>query len=587
MRVYDRAPSVGCADSSPGGGASAAPTSSILPRWGRWPRSRPEGAARVLVALGAALALGGCIVGPAYRTPDRVSTAPAAFAETSDKTASQAPPGRWWRLYDDPNLDRLVDKALVHNTDLRQAEANLAEARAVLEEVRANRLPATALSASASYGRSTNGGGSSVPSFGAVSGGTTGTSSGGSGGSGGTGTGGTTSSGGGTGSGGTTSSGGATTGVSTSANTGHTGWTYDGAFDAAYEVDLFGRIRRAVQAARADTEAYAAARDLVRVDTAAETARAYAQACAYADQADVARHSLQIVSGQYDATVRQRDLGSVSDFEVANARTLVEQTRAPIAAFEASRRASLYVLAVLTGDRPEQADAAAAACRTPPKLIAPIPVGDGAALIRRRPDVREAERTLAADSARIGVATADLYPTVSLGGVISTAGNNGGDLVSRGGISYGIGPLISWNFPNLVAARARIRQAQFTTQAAYAAFDGAVLTALQNAETTLATYGGELDRRAALKAASDSAGQAFHIEQVRLANGAVSQIDLFVIEQTLVNAQSALAASDAALINDQVSVFKALGGGWDDPAPVPLPPLPSKANERAARGARR
>jgi outer membrane protein, multidrug efflux system len=291
------------------------------------------------------------------------------------------------------------------------------------------------------------------------------------------------------------------------------------------------------------------------------------------------------VSGQYDATVRQRALGAVSDFEVANARTLVEQTRAPIAAYEASRRASLYILAVLTGDRPEEVDAAAAACRKAPKLIDPIPVGDGAALIRRRPDVREAERQLAAASARIGVATADLYPTVSLGGAISTIGNNGGDLVSRSGVSFGLGPLISWNFPNLTAARARIREAEASTQAAYANFDGVVLGSLQNVETTLATYGGELDRRQALQAARDNAQRAFDIEQVRLQNGAVSQLDLFVIEQTLVNAEAALAASDAALVNDQVSVFKALGGGWDDPAPVPLPPLPSKANEKAVRKA--
>ena len=548
----------------------------------RAPRSAGPLAALALAGAG----LAGCVVGPSYRTPDRAATAPPAFAETTAATASAAPPGRWWRLYQDPDLDRLVARALQRNTDLRQAEANLLEARAVLEEVAANRLPATALSTSASYGRSANGGGLGVPSFGSVSGGTTGGSGGGgSGGSGGTGTGGTTSSGGGTGTGGTTSSGGGTaSGASGSRSTGHVGWTFNGAFDAAYEVDLFGRIRRAVQAARADTEAYAAARDLVRVDTAAETARAYASACTYADQADVARRSLGIVAGQYDTTVRQRRLGAVSDFEVANARTLVEQTRAPIAAFEAQRRASLYALAVLTGDNPEAVDPAAAACRKPPKLIDPIPVGDGAGLIRRRPDVREAERQLAAASARIGVATADLYPTVSLGGVIATAGNSGGDLVSRGGVSFGFGPLISWNFPNLVAAHARIREADAATQSAYAAFDGVVLASLRNVEQTLATYGGELDRRAALQAARDQAGEAYRLSQVRLQNGAISQLDLFVIEQTLVNADAALASSEAALVNDQVSVFKALGGGWDHPAPVPLPPLPSKANEtRAAK----
>ena len=196
-----------------------------------------------------------------------------------------------------------MDKALVHNTDLRVAEANLAEARAALEEVRANRLPATAFGASASYGRSSNGGGLTVPSYGSVSGGTSGAGGGGSGSTSGTGTGGTTASGGGTGTGGTTSSGGGTTTTNGFSSTGHSQWTYNAAFDAAYEVDLFGRIRRAIQAARADTQAYAEARDLVRVDTAAETARAYAQACTYALQSDVQRRSLTIVSGQYDAVV--------------------------------------------------------------------------------------------------------------------------------------------------------------------------------------------------------------------------------------------------------------------------------------------
>lgn len=546
--------------------------------------SRASSLRSALAVLLVAGPLAGCVVGPNYRTPDRTTTAPAAFAESSPSTASAPPPGRWWRLYDDPNLDRLVDRALLRNTDLRRAEADLAEARAVLQEVATNRLPATALSTSASYGRSANGGGLAVPSFGSVSGGTTGGSGGGSGGSGsgsgsGTGTGGTTTSGGGTGTGtgtgGTTSSGGSAT-SSGSQSTGRTGWTYNAAFDAAYEVDLFGRIRRAIQAARADTEALAAARDLVRVDTAAETARAYAQACTYGDQADVARRSLQVVTDSYEVTVRQRDLGASSDFEVANARTLVEQTRAPIPQLEAQRRGALYALAVLTGDEPERVDAAAAACRKAPKLVDPIPTGDGAALIRRRPDVREAERRLAAASARIGVSTADLFPTVSLGGAISTVGNNGHDLISRSGVSFGIGPLISWNFPNLTAARARVRQSEFATQSAFAGFDGAVLAALQNAEQTLATYGGELDRERALKAARDQASEAYRLGNVRLQAGSISFVDLLTIQRTLITAEADLAASDAALVNDQVSVFKALGGGWDDQPVAPFPPLPKK-----------
>ncbi len=511
----------------------------------------------------ATLSVGACTVGPTYRAPSTAPVTPAAFAEASAATSASPPPGQWWKLYDDPALDDLVQQALVANTNLRQAAASLAQARGALEQARAGLFPSTGVAAAASYGRSADISGaaataaSSTASTGSAS--TAGGASTGGGSAGGAQTGGGVASGTGAGGGGTAAK---------------ARWTYSAALDASYEVDLFGRIRRGIEAARADVETQVAAQDLARTTVAAETTRAYVDACAYAEQADVARQSLDIVTQSYAIAVRQRDLGSASDYEVANARTLVEQVRATLPPLEGQRRAALYSLAVLTGRPPEDVSAAGAACRKPPKLLAVIPVGDGAALLRRRPDVRQAERDLAAATARVGVATADLYPTVSLGGIVSTAANTVGGLGSRSGTAFSLGPLISWTFPNLIAVHARIRQANALAEQRLAAFDGVVLGALNDTEQALATYGAELDRHAALSAARDQAQEAARLAGVRAGAGSISPLDLLIVQRTLVDAQAALAASDTALASDQISVFKALGGGWEAAPDIRRTPVP-------------
>ncbi len=516
------------------------------------------------------LALGACVVGPHYRTPSTAAVTPAGFAEASAATAPAPPPGRWWRLYDDPALDALVQRALVRNTDLRQAAASLAEARGVLEEASAGRFPSTTVATSASRSRAStvSGAAAGAASSGASSGG-----AGSSGASGGAAGGGSTGSDGGSGSG-------STGGASTTAPRART--VYSTGFGATYEVDLFGRIKRGIDAARADAAAAAAAQDLARTAVASETTRAYVGACTSAQQADVARRALELVSDSYDIIVRQRDLGSASDYDVANVRALVEQTRAAVPPLEGQRRSSLYALAVLTGDPPEDVSKEAAACRRAPTLVAVIPVGDGAGLLARRPDVREAERTLAAAMDRIGVATADLYPTITLGANIATSATKLAGLGSRSGTSFSLGPLVTWDFPNLVAARARVRQAEARAQGALASFDASVLIALRDVEQALATYGAELDRRAALQAAFDAAGEANRLAGLRAQGGSISFLDALTVQRTLVSAQADLAASEAALAADQVAVFRTLGGGWEDAPAVVQPPLPAKAQERRA-----
>ncbi len=188
--------------------------------------------------------------------------------------------------------------------------------------------------------------------------------------------------------------------------------------------------------------------------------------------------------------------------------------------------------------------------------------------------MRQAERTLAADVARIGVAEADLFPSVSLNGTVSQAGSNGRQLTSSQGFSWGVGPLITWNFPNLLVAKAGVRQAKAQASGDIARFQSAVLTALKEVEEALTAYASELRRNASLRSSRDQSARAYQLAQVQFTNGRISFPDLLQNERTLLQAEGDLASSDQALVSDQVTVFKTLGGGWEM-APAVIPPKAS------------
>lgn len=470
---------------------------------------------RLASLLVAGLALAACAVGPNYVPPQTPPAGVGAFVSAMPEATSNAPlPATWWRLYDDPLLDRLVGEALTENQDLKVAAANLAYAQAVLGEARAGLLPATNLVAGASYGRSAGAKAAASP---------------------------------------------------------RNAWSYDAGFNAAYQVDLFGRVWRTIEAAHASADQVQAAEDAVRVTVAAETAGAYASLCGYAAQADVARRSLSLAQQTYDIILRQRDLGAASDFDVVRAATALEQSRAAVPTLEGQRRVALFELAALLGKTPAEAPVAAAACHVPPHISRQLPVGEGAALLRRRPDVRETERLMAADTARIGVAAADLYPTVSLGGAVASAANSLGGLSSPAAVTVNVGPLISWSFPNIAVAMARVREARATISGAIAGYHSTVLTALKETEQALSGYSSEIERHMALGAARDLARDAFGLAEAQYNAGSISFLDRLTAQGVLLGAEQALAASDQALSADQVAVFQALGGGWED-APAVVPP---------------
>jgi NodT family efflux transporter outer membrane factor (OMF) lipoprotein len=473
--------------------------------------------------LALSLLLSGCVVGPTYQPPVAPGPPGGAFSASLAPTAGSAeqPPPNWWKLYDDPALDALVQEALTHNANLEVAAANLAQARAALSLAKAGRYPSTVVSSSAEYGVTSS-----------------------------------------------AAAGAASAGRGAPAASGF----YSAGLDASYEIDLFGRIRRAVQAARADLEAQKAAEDVARISVAGETTRAYLDACAYAEELAVARRSVDIINQTYELTATQVRFGVASDFDLARVRQLVAQTRATLPTYEGQRRVALFELAVLTGRPPEAISKAADACQAPPRLTTVLPIGDVRGLFQRRPDVREAERRLAATFARIGVATAGLFPTVSINAFGQTTATSIAGLGALGGLGYGVGPSLSWAFPNVLVALAQVREARAAASSAYATFEGSVLQALEDTEAAVTTYGAELDRNASLVVARDQGEVAAKLARIQYQNGIASFLDVLTAETNLVAASQALASSDQAVVSDQVTLFKALGGGWEQAPEVrPLP----------------
>ena len=488
---------------------------------------------KTLLAAAVAASLAACTtVGPDYHLPKEAvinrQGANAPFVASSEPVFKKAPlPAQWWRLYDDPTLDKLIEKALVANTDLRIAAANLARARGVLDEAKMAGVPTVGANATATYGR-------------------------------------------------------ASAAAKGLADPLPDGWSHDGGVTASYQIDLFGKIARGIEAADAETEAAQAALDLARVTVAADTAKAYVDACSSSRQIIVANQSVGLQEQSVDTTERLVRAGRGTQLDISRARSQLGQLKAAVPPLQAQHRTALFRLAVLTGELPSAVPKDVEQCSTIPKTASAIPVGDGASLLRRRPDIRQAERSLAAATARIGVATADLYPSISLG----LSGGSTGPMSTLGdanALRWGIGPLISWTLPVTGTARSRIAQAEAGSDAALARFDATVLNALRETESALTAYARELDRNGALKAARDHSALASQQADKLYRYGRTDFLTTLDANRTLASTESTLAASDAQLAKNQVSVFLALGGGWEKKSLVPPAAKPTAPQQPASQ----
>jgi len=462
--------------------------------------------ARFLTLSISALALSACAAGPDYVAPLASPASSGPFLSHSAAVSAAPVAANWWTLYNDPVLDGLIQDALAANTDIRVAVAHLEKARAALSGAKAERLPQTQISAGATYGRLPVG--------------------------------------------------------QRTADAPREDWSIDAGLAVSYEADLFGRVRRGVEAARGDAAAAEADAEAVRIAVIADTTRAYADATSGAARLTVAHHIVALLDQLVDLTRKRHEAGLAPQIDVARVLTLRNQRAADIPALEAQRQAALFRLATLTGRAPADLPEIATRRSTSLEIKQAIPVGDGAALLARRPDIRAAERRLAADTARIGVATADLYPRIALGASIGSTGPNIGDVFGAGPLRWLLGPLISWSFPNQSAARARIAGAEADSKAALATFDGTVLGALRETETALSSYARALERRQTLQEAQAAAEQAATIARARQREGAIDGLQLLDTERTFSETQAALAEQDAAVSAAQIDLFRALGGSW-------------------------
>jgi multidrug efflux system outer membrane protein len=465
-------------------------------------------------------------VGPSHSPPPVPATAQDKFVGSNfASVADSAAQDDWWRLYNDPVLDGLVQQALAANRDIAVATANIAIARASLRGARSDRLPQTSIATGAQYGRPD--------------------------------------------------------GLNRAPDQ-NSDWALSTGFDVSYEVDLFGRVRRGIEAARADVGAAEAERDAVRVIVAAETARAYGDILSSERRLAVARHTVDLLNATVKLADKRFEAGRTSRLDVVRVSALRDQQRAKIPDFEADLESATFRLATLTGHTPAERPVTGGNGNML-QLAQPVPIGDGRALLARRPDVREAERRLAASTARIGVATADLYPHISLGGSVGAAATSLAGMFTGGALGFLAGPLLSWSFPNQEAARARVAGAQAQSHADLARFDKTVLTALEETETALSRYANQIERRQALQSARDQAEQAARITRAQLREGRADSLAVLDAERTLAEAEADLAEADARLVDAQVDLFRALGGGWQNaPTPalaqVPSPP-PARGSE--------
>jgi len=464
-----------------------------------------------LATAGLGLLLSACqVVGPDYHLPQNAAIhrqdLQGDLAGQGSNVVSAPVPGDWWRLYRDPRLDQLVQQAMASNTDLRVAAANLARARAQVDEAQA----AGGWSGGVKMGAQRlqeSGEAFLLPEKVPV------------------------------------------------ANVG------DIAITTAYQFDLFGTLQRGIEAAKANADATQAAADTARITLVADVVRAYTQICAANEEREIAEHSLDLQAQSTQLIKRLRDAGRGDETQVTRSQTQFKSLRAELPRYEAARQAGLFRLSMLLAKPVGQLPAGTDSCAELPHIAQLLPVGDGAALLKRRPDVRQAERHLAAATAGIGVATGALYPDISIGATVGTVGlleNLGQPSTNR----WGFGSLLSWSVP-ANGARERIREAEAATQGALAHFDGVVLNAIRETQTGLAQYNAQLQRRDALADAEQSAQQAADQTHRFFQAGRASFLADLQATRSYTDVRAQLAAANTQVAMSQIDLFLALGGGWE------------------------
>lgn len=467
---------------------------------------------RIAALTGLSLLAGGCMtVGPDYVAP-KVEV-PASFAEAPEDTSKGHPvEDAWWKNLNDPVLERLLMLALNSAPDITEAQARVREARALSGIAGAARYPTA--NAGGFYTR--NLGSNNVP---------TGVPPGGLG-----------------------------PGIHSN--------LYQAGFDASWEIDIFGGERRTVEAADANYEAVTEDRADVVLTLLAEVARDYVELRGAQRRIEVARQNLAIERDLETLTHSLLTAGLAPRQEVLRAEAQVADIEAAIPELETDQRAAAYRIAALIGRPFTEITGELSVQRPIPQALSGVPVGLPSDLLKRRPDVRAAERRIAAANARIGIAQADLYPHFSLTAATGLESLNLSSFTSASSGYYQIGPGITWRIFDAGKIRFEVRAESARTDAAAAAYQRSVLDAFRDVETALVSYANARVRRDKLAAESAADAQAEEIAKLLYAKGVESFLPVLDAERSLYAADDALAQSERDSTLALIALYKSLGGGW-------------------------
>jgi multidrug efflux system outer membrane protein len=340
---------------------------------------------------------------------------------------------------------------------------------------------------------------------------------------------------------------------------------YNAGFDAFWELDFFGRNRRALEASNADLQAAEATLQDAQVSVAAELSRSYFELRGNQQRLAVARRNVANQNETLELTRARLEAGNGTELDTSRATAQLAATRASIAPLEAAVARAIHRLGVLTGRDPGALRAELALPADLPAVPEMTAVGDPVHLLRQRPDIRVSERQLAASTARIGVAVADLFPRVTFIGSLGYAAGSFGALGDSGSGTHLIAPGISWPAFDLGHVRARIVAARARSEGALASYEQTVLRALQETEDALVTHARSRDQLVQLTQAADASQTAARLARLRFENGAVDFLQVLDAERSLLQAEDSLAQSRTDTATTLIAVYKALGGGWVAP----------------------
>lgn len=461
-----------------------------------------------IVVLASLALLAACASGPEYRAP-QLDTG-KGWTQAADVAATKAELATWWRSLGDPVLDRLVETAFAQNLDIRQAKSRIAEARALRDAAAGAQSPTLQAEASVNRRRQSLHGALPIGSIPGVARDQT---------------------------------------------------LHDVGFDAAWEFDLFGRIRHTVDASAAQLQASEAAANDVRISVAAEVARSYLGLRGAQRELDARSASVEAMRRIADTVRKRAEAGDLAQADIERAQAQLDAAAAAVPGIQARIGAAALGIGVLLGQLPES-ELALADSESAAITLRPIPVGERADVLRRRPDVRAAERRLAAAAADAGVARAEWFPRLAISASGGFQALALGDLLESSSQAFSVMPLISWRIFDGGRVKAQIRAAEARQESAAQGYEKAVLTALTDAERALSNYRYALESVRVQHAALESARRSYGHAQRRFELGDIALAELLEAERSVREAEDAYARAHTGAAIDLIALYKAIGGGW-------------------------